>query len=195
MPTQIQWRRGNTAQTSVFTGAVAEITVDTTKNTLVVHDGVTPGGHVLALENQVANSGFTQAAFNQANTANTTAQAGFNQANTANTTAQAGFNQANTANVTAQAGFNQANAAYIQANSAFAAANNVAPQVQPAYDHANAAFEKANTNPLSPYFPTFPLGLVTENMYTALGEHIDGLIYDMRLVPDGNLRIVDAGTI
>jgi hypothetical protein len=153
MPTQIQWRRGNTAQTSVFTGAVAEITVDTTKNTLVVHDGVTPGGHVLALENQVANSGFTQAAFNQAN------------------------------------------AAYIQANAAFAAANNVAPQVQPAYDHANAAFEKANTNPLSPYFPTFPLGLVTENMYTALGEHINGLIYDMRLVPDGNLRIVDAGTI
>ena len=32
MATQLQLRRGNTAQTVVFTGAVAEVTVDTDKN-------------------------------------------------------------------------------------------------------------------------------------------------------------------
>jgi hypothetical protein len=41
MPTQLQLRRGTTAQTAIFTGAVAEVTVDTDKNTLVVHDGST----------------------------------------------------------------------------------------------------------------------------------------------------------
>jgi hypothetical protein len=45
MRTQIQFRRGTTAQTSSFTGAVGEITVDTDKKTLVVHDGLTPGGN------------------------------------------------------------------------------------------------------------------------------------------------------
>ena len=44
MATQLQLRRGNTAQTVVFTGAVAEVTVDTDKNVVVVHDGSTAGG-------------------------------------------------------------------------------------------------------------------------------------------------------
>lgn len=44
MATQVQFRRGNTAQTVVFTGAAGEITVDTTKNVVVIHDGVTAGG-------------------------------------------------------------------------------------------------------------------------------------------------------
>ena len=48
MPTQVQFRRGNTAQTAVFTGAVAEITVDTEQKTIVVHDGVTSGGNYLS---------------------------------------------------------------------------------------------------------------------------------------------------
>ena len=43
MSTQLRFRRGNTTQTSTFTGVSAEVTVDTDKNTLVVHDGVTPG--------------------------------------------------------------------------------------------------------------------------------------------------------
>ena len=43
MATQLQLRRGNTAQTAVFTGALAEVTVDTDKKTVIVHDGVTPG--------------------------------------------------------------------------------------------------------------------------------------------------------
>jgi hypothetical protein len=40
-------RRGTTAEHSTFTGLVGEITVDTDKDTVVVHDGVTPGGKPL----------------------------------------------------------------------------------------------------------------------------------------------------
>ena len=44
MPTILQLRRGTTAEHSSFTGAEGEITVNTTKDTLVVHDGATAGG-------------------------------------------------------------------------------------------------------------------------------------------------------
>jgi parallel beta-helix repeat protein len=40
----VQRARGTTAQHQTFTGLNGEITVDTTKKVLVVHDGVTPGG-------------------------------------------------------------------------------------------------------------------------------------------------------
>lgn len=61
MSTQVQLRRGTTAQTSSFTGAVAEVTVDTDKKTLVVHDGSTAGGIPLATQANVTSS-VTQAA-------------------------------------------------------------------------------------------------------------------------------------
>lgn len=48
MTTQVQFRRGTTAQHQTFTGAEGEITVDTDKKTAVVHDGVQPGGHEMA---------------------------------------------------------------------------------------------------------------------------------------------------
>ncbi len=48
MPTKLQLRRGTTSDHSSFTGAVGEVTVDTTKDTVVVHDGSTAGGHPLA---------------------------------------------------------------------------------------------------------------------------------------------------
>ena len=44
MPTQVQFRRGNTAQTAIFTGAQGEITIDVENNALIVHDGTTMGG-------------------------------------------------------------------------------------------------------------------------------------------------------
>jgi hypothetical protein len=44
MSTQIQYRRGSSAQTASFTGALGEITVDTTNKVVVVHDGSTLGG-------------------------------------------------------------------------------------------------------------------------------------------------------
>ena len=43
MATQVQFRRGTTAQNASFTGALGEVTVDTDKDTLVVHDGGTAG--------------------------------------------------------------------------------------------------------------------------------------------------------
>ena len=39
MAKRLQHRGGTTSQHSTFTGAVREVTVDTDKNTLVVHDG------------------------------------------------------------------------------------------------------------------------------------------------------------
>jgi hypothetical protein len=50
MTTAIKRRRGTTVQHSTFTGLEGEITVDTTKDTLVVHDGATAGGFPLATE-------------------------------------------------------------------------------------------------------------------------------------------------
>ena len=48
---QIKLRGGTTAQHAGFTGAAREVTVDTDKNTLVVHDGVTAGGTELLTVN------------------------------------------------------------------------------------------------------------------------------------------------
>jgi hypothetical protein len=44
MATILQLRRGTTVQHSTFTGAEGEVTVNTTKDTIVVHDGVAAGG-------------------------------------------------------------------------------------------------------------------------------------------------------
>ena len=46
----LKLRRGTTSQHSSFTGAEGEVTVDTDKDTLVVHDGSTAGGTPLATE-------------------------------------------------------------------------------------------------------------------------------------------------
>ena len=48
MPTQVQLRRGTTVQHESFTGALGEVTVNTTKKTIVVHDGSTVGGTEIA---------------------------------------------------------------------------------------------------------------------------------------------------
>jgi hypothetical protein len=55
MATILQLRRGTTVQHSSFTGAVGEVTVDTTKDTVVVHDGTTAGGKPLATEAYVTS--------------------------------------------------------------------------------------------------------------------------------------------
>ena len=53
MATAIQRRRGTAAQHSSFTGLAGEITIDTTNNTVVVHDGSTAGGHRLAKYSEI----------------------------------------------------------------------------------------------------------------------------------------------
>lgn len=44
MAKQFQLRRGTTANHTTFVGAEGEVTVDTTKDVIVVHDGTTTGG-------------------------------------------------------------------------------------------------------------------------------------------------------
>jgi len=63
MAKRVQRRRGSTSEHSSFTGAVGEITVDLTKDTVAVHDGSQAGGFPLAREdmNNVTNRvGITQ---------------------------------------------------------------------------------------------------------------------------------------
>ena len=48
MAKQIQLRRGTTAENNAFIGTVGEVSVDTDKEVLVVHDGVTVGGFPVA---------------------------------------------------------------------------------------------------------------------------------------------------
>ena len=67
----LKLRRGTTTQHGSFTGAEGEVTIDTTKDTAVVHDGSTAGGRPLAREDmnnvpagtilgtQLENSGVT----------------------------------------------------------------------------------------------------------------------------------------
>ena len=50
----LKLRRGTTSEHSSFTGAEGEVTVDTTKDTIVVHDGSTAGGTPLAKEATVS---------------------------------------------------------------------------------------------------------------------------------------------
>ena len=58
MATQVQFRRGTTAETATFIGADGEVTVDTTKNTCVVHDAFQAGGYPLLREDGI-NSEFS----------------------------------------------------------------------------------------------------------------------------------------
>ena len=59
MPTQVQWRRGTTTQHNSFTGAAGEVTVDTTLDTIRVHDGSTAGGIRLAKFSEITTGDIT----------------------------------------------------------------------------------------------------------------------------------------
>ena len=59
MPTQVQWRRGTTTQHNSFTGAAGEVTVDTTLDTIRVHDGSTAGGIRLAKFSEITSGDIT----------------------------------------------------------------------------------------------------------------------------------------
>ena len=47
MANRLQLRKGTTAQNTAFTGAIGELTYDTEKKQLRVHDGITVGGKVV----------------------------------------------------------------------------------------------------------------------------------------------------
>ena len=146
MSTQVQFRRGTTAQTTSFTGVTAEITVDTTKNTVVVHDGSTAGGFPLAKESALSsNAASVTAAFNTANAAFLQANTPSYTANSAASYANAAFNVANTASSTGTSAGVYANSAYNQANTATTNAATADAKAVTSGAYANAAFLQANT--------------------------------------------------
>ena len=53
MSRQIQIRRGTAAENNAFTGAIGEVTMDTTNKTLRVHDGTTAGGTIMAKQSEI----------------------------------------------------------------------------------------------------------------------------------------------
>ena len=55
MPTVLQFRRGTTTQNNAFTGTAGELSVDTTLDTLRIHDGSTAGGFALLKETGISN--------------------------------------------------------------------------------------------------------------------------------------------
>jgi len=63
----LQHRRDTTANLSSVSGAIGEFFMDTTKNTLVVMDGSTNGGHALALESDLYTNSDVDAHLNQSN--------------------------------------------------------------------------------------------------------------------------------
>ena len=59
-PRRLQLRRGNTAATSTYVGAPGELVVNTTTNTLFLHDGSTVGGfatttNTASITNQISS--------------------------------------------------------------------------------------------------------------------------------------------
>lgn len=141
MSITLKHRRGNTLSHSTFTGALAEITVDTDKNTVVVHNNSSAGGFPLARESAVTTVG------SYANSAYIHANAAFAKANTAEgTIGQLAFAHANSSYLHANAAFAAANTspgvignlAFAQANASFAAANTANTLAQAAFDKANS---------------------------------------------------------
>ena len=88
MAIQIRLRQGTTTEHNSFTGAVGEVTVDTTKDVPVVHDGVTVGGFPVAAR---ANSDGTISLIKKDGTSAGTINAGglFNNTLTSTNTNQA----------------------------------------------------------------------------------------------------------
>lgn len=75
MPTQVQFRRGTSTQNNNFTGAIGEITIDTTLNVLRVHNGSVAGGQQLVgltASQTLTNKTLTSPTINSATLNNTT---------------------------------------------------------------------------------------------------------------------------
>lgn len=117
-------KRGTTAKNNAFVGLVAEITVDTDKKTIRVHDGVTAGGNALATDADLA-------------TVRTTANNAASAASTAQTTANNAASAASTAQSTANSAATAASNAQSTANSAQTTANNALPKSYVTYGTAD----------------------------------------------------------
>ena len=102
MPTQVQFRRGTTAQNNSFTGAAGELSINTSNSTIRVHDGSTPGGFELAKLSDVttAVADLIDAAPGALNTLNELAAAINDDNNFATTIVTQLSNKANIASLT-----------------------------------------------------------------------------------------------
>lgn len=149
MPTQVQFRRGTTAQNQNFTGSSGELSIDTDKQTVVVHDGLKIGGFPLA-----PNSAFdvANAAYGATNSAFGVINAAFTQSNTDNVrlssayvVVNSAFESVNTVGGYANTAGSLANQAGVIANGAFGLTNTTYAAVNSAFGVINAAYTQANT--------------------------------------------------
>ena len=66
MSTQVQMRRGTEAENDSFVGAEGEITIDTTNDTIRVHDGIKTGGYrVMKGNNPITGGTYTKITFDE----------------------------------------------------------------------------------------------------------------------------------
>lgn len=101
MPTAVQFRRGTTSQHSSFTGAVGEVTVDTDKDVVVVHDGSLAGGYPMAGTNVAQTFSKAQRGAITALTDGATITPDFSAANNFSVTLGGNRTLANPTNITA----------------------------------------------------------------------------------------------
>jgi len=80
MSRTLQFRRYNSATVANTIGANGELIINSTNQTITVHDGVTPGGY--ATLNSVTDNNIDQYARTTANSATSLAQSSYNYANT-----------------------------------------------------------------------------------------------------------------
>ena len=150
MSTQVQIRRGNTAQTAVFTGVVAELTVDTDKKVVVVHDGTTAGGNPLIKANAsittgqiLTSNGSHLLALSNTGTAGVYGNASFIPVVTTDAYGRVSSvtNTAIQSGTTSVSGIVQLTDSISSTSTTTAATPN---SVKTAYDYAQSAFTKAN---------------------------------------------------
>jgi hypothetical protein len=95
--------------------------------------------------NAAGSSAYVQSAYDQANTATGIAQAAFNSANNVAPQVQPAFNKANSANVLAQAAYDSSNAVNQYATSAYGVANTNATNITLVNQYAVSGYNQANT--------------------------------------------------
>ena len=96
--------------------------------------------------NAAGSSAYVQSAFDQANTATGIAQAAFNSANNVAPQVQPAYDKANSANVLAQSAYNSSNAVNQYSASAYGTANTNATNITLVNQYAASGYALANTN-------------------------------------------------
>ena len=114
MAKRVQIVRHDTSGLATFTGLVGEVTVNTTKNTIVVHDGATAGGQEMAKEDLSDTQNATNATAGKMSAAHVTQQ----ETNTADIAAAQADILTNAANIATNVSAIATNAANIATNAA-----------------------------------------------------------------------------